>query len=95
MGGGNTVWFSYTFHTYNFLISILHTVFTLAWLGFTMTTDEGREEKETRKIVKYYFILFPGLKDVKDDEEEYDRLMLVYKGHIVVVVVIKIHLTRQ
>ena len=54
-----------------------------------MTTDEGREGNEAGKIVKYwergkyYFILFPGLKDVKKDDEEYKRLMLVYKGHIV------------
>ena len=41
-GGGNTVRFSYTFHTYNFLISILHTQFTPQdWLGMTMTTDEA------------------------------------------------------
>ena len=45
--------FSYTFHTYNFLIPILHTLFTLSWLGFTMTTDEGRAGNEAGKIVKY------------------------------------------
>ena len=68
-----------------------------------MTTDEGREgDGETSKILRlspgqegeYYFILFPGLKDAKDDEE-YERLMLVYKGSYCIVVLIKIHLTRQ
>ena len=43
---------------------------------------------------EYYFILFPGWKDGKDDEE-YERLMLVYKGSYCIVVLIKIHLTRQ
>ena len=52
-GRGNRVRFSYTFHTYNFLIPILHTLFTRSGLGMAMTTDEGREENETRKIVKY------------------------------------------
>ena len=103
-GGGGGGWHrSNTFHTYNFLISILHTQFTPQdWLGMTMTTDEaGWGDGETRKILRtrgargsYYFILFPGLKEAKDDEE-YERLMLVYRGSYYIVVLIKIHLTRQ
>ena len=50
----NTGRFSYRFHTYNFLISILHTQFTPQdWLGFMMTTDEaGSGDGETRKILR-------------------------------------------
>ena len=54
------VWFSYTFHTYNFLISILHTQFTPQdWLGLAMTTDGGRDrDGENRKILRVRIISF-------------------------------------
>ena len=64
-----------------------------------MTTDEGREgDGETSKILRlspgqegeYYFILFPGMKDARDDEAH-----VSLQGSYRIVVLVKIHLTRQ